>query len=1040
MKTTKILIYLISFVFVLGITPGGANADLVAYWPMDDGEGITVSDLVGPWDGTITGNVTWVDGKVGKALEFPGGSNFVNCGNVDIGESLTLSYWCFNPDKTFERPIGQHSGNYTTDPGWCVYSRNETEGGVWFRVHGADNAWNGGDIIIADILPKTEWFHLTFTFDGPTRELKGYLNGEPKVSKICEEGRCIYPNTNDLRLGNVGTGAAFTGMLDEVAVWDTALTADEVLDVFNLGVNRPRNPSPADGAKVPVGDVDLSWTNMDPNNPGGPVYVDVWFGTEPNKLHPGYDMTKVVAANPADPDRTTWTVSAPTEGTYYWQINSYIYGVAHINEPNAIEGPLWSFYAVEDAPPSSVDAGVPMITWSGQPVPLDATVVDDGKSALTYLWTADAPVGVTVAFDPGAAVEDPTVTITNVPYSNAPIVNAGFEDQVLADGEWGSAPGWSNIGDNAGGGSWNPGFDTGAIGYGGEAPEGSNIAYVGFQANSTGGGIAQVLTETLASDTTYELTVEVGDSPLYDWPGYKVQLLAGGNLLAEDDNSLTVPDNDFVTSTVTYTSGDATDPNIGLPLEIRLLVVNSSATGWLEMNFDDVQLTANPPFPAPTGLSIVDLTLAVNDEGNPTPVTDSITIDVYDDACQAARLGVGLSELADFDLDCNIDLDELEHTALQWLVDTSPTEAFVDPVQPDDNPVPNGEFNIYKPGTNYTVAGTFDPDAGSTYAPFNPGPDNVSMASGKCVFEDGSEGTTFDMPGWTRVFDPTPEYPNATRPVNVHILNGNTYIRAFGEWSGGETSRIKSSEPFGVIKGGKNYTLSAKVSAGGDTRVLRLIVDGEEVPPTSSVDPADSDLGDWQVISRTYYSEPNLISLVGRPMTIELGTDNPLAQPFAAFDDVRIDFENANPNDPNVDAGADMATWSGQAVQLAPTVANNDPAQPTLSYLWTADPADGVVFSATDIEAPTVTITKATANPSTVTLTLAVTRPGSVAITDTMTIDVYDTACIAAISTGTLEVNATDFDENCITDLKDYAVLAATWLVDYELTAPVAKP
>ena len=57
-----------------------------------------------------------------------------------------------------------------------------------------------------------------------------------------------------------------------------------------------------------------------------------------------------------------------------------------------------------------------------------------------------------------------------------------------------------------------------------------------------------------------------------------------------------------------------------------------------------------------------------------------------------------------------------------------------------------------------------------------------------------------------------------------------------------------------------------------------------------------------------------------------------------------------------------------------------------------------------------------------------------------MTIDVYDTACLAAIGKNLDPIGPADFDENCITDLRDYAVLAATWLVDYELTASVAKP
>jgi len=175
-----------------------------------------------------------------------------------------------------------------------------------------------------------------------------------------------------------------------------------------IGAAGAKDPSPANGATVTTGNVDLSWTNAEPNSPSDSVYVDVWFGTEPNETHPGYDMTKVVTAGQ---DTTNVQVSAPTEGTYYWQVNSYIYGADLINEPNMIAGSLWSFNAVADAPPSSVVIDTPdMITWSGEPVSLDATVVDDGASALTYAWSANPSEGV--VFVPSAAVEDPTVTIT----------------------------------------------------------------------------------------------------------------------------------------------------------------------------------------------------------------------------------------------------------------------------------------------------------------------------------------------------------------------------------------------------------------------------------------------------------------------------------------------------------------------------------------------------------------------------------------------------------------------------------------------------
>jgi hypothetical protein len=38
-----------------------------------------------------------------------------------------------------------------------------------------------------------------------------------------------------------------------------------------------------------------------------------------------------------------------------------------------------------------------------------------------------------------------------------------------------------------------------------------------------------------------------------------------------------------------------------------------------------------------------------------------------------------------------------------------------------------------------------------------------------------------------------------------------------------------------------------------------------------------------------------------------------------------------------------------------------------------------------------------------------------------------------------VEIDPTDFDENCTTNFADFAVLAITWLDDYALTGPVAK-
>jgi len=210
-----------------------------------------------------------------------------------------------------------------------------------------------------------------------------------------------------------------------------------------------------------------------------------------------------------------------------------------------------------------------------------------------------------------AAVAGLAVVALAVPAANAggiPVDNPGFEYPVLADDDYSYSmddEGWGYYNNGGDLGPWNP---TTAE-YPGEAPEGLNVGWA--EPGSDGdGGFAQVLTDPSATlaDTTYVLTVEVGNAIGYDWPGYAVQLLAGGTphtpgdgsnytgpvtggtLLAEDNNTLTIAAGTFETSTVTYAYNPAHSALLGEPLQIRLL----AGVGNGEVDFDNVQLTPEP--------------------------------------------------------------------------------------------------------------------------------------------------------------------------------------------------------------------------------------------------------------------------------------------------------------------------------------------------------------------------------------------------------------------------------------------------------------
>lgn len=145
----------------------------------------------------------------------------------------------------------------------------------------------------------------------------------------------------------------------------------------------------------------------------------------------------------------------------------------------------------------------------------------------------------------------------------------------------------------------------------GGAPEGRNVAlvYLAGDVGTTPAGLSQVLPASLRAGLTYTLRVEVGNiasgfgAPPFNvffdldgFPGYAVQLLAGGSVVAEDHNTLggSIPEGTFATSTVSLRVGPG-HPRLGQALEVRLINLNVPGTPGspgIEVDFDRVRLEA----------------------------------------------------------------------------------------------------------------------------------------------------------------------------------------------------------------------------------------------------------------------------------------------------------------------------------------------------------------------------------------------------------------------------------------------------------------
>ena len=200
------------------------------------------------------------------------------------------------------------------------------------------------------------------------------------------------------------------------------------------------------------------------------------------------------------------------------------------------------------------------------------------------------------------------VSDIRAPYMTLSVPNSSFETLVVNEDIWRhtknidlrSTPPWRTQYKHVGTDIWT--LDTspngGAVtpdagyGFGGIAVKGKNIGYVCTDPKSDH-CLYQDLAYSVQSSRTYDLSVKVGNPSAYNdgiAVPYRVELLAGGVVVASDSSASPADDSKWFTACVSYNSGPdkEVDPNVGEPLAIRL--VAEAFTEKKHVNFDDVQL------------------------------------------------------------------------------------------------------------------------------------------------------------------------------------------------------------------------------------------------------------------------------------------------------------------------------------------------------------------------------------------------------------------------------------------------------------------
>ncbi len=325
---------------LMALQAWGADKSLVLYMPFDEGAGTTAKDVSTYSNpGAVVGAAVWVPGVKGTALEFTGNGAHVTIPEIpqyDVTAELSVMAWV----------------KATTVPNWCrvvdksqyqtsgfdlVLTQNVGLPRLEFFVNNTSSIVDGTTAVA-----NGEWHFIAATFGGKT--LRMYVDGKREGQTGSAGSVDINPNNWPLMIGAEASsngGQQFFGSIDEVAMYNRALSVDEVTAIFQKGMVMPdlaADPQPKDKAVDVPRDAVLNWT------PGGLAAAhDVYLGTSREDVNnAGRANPTNVLASQGQLDTTYDPTGLLSYGqTYFWRIDE----VNAAPDNTIFKGDVWTFTA-----------------------------------------------------------------------------------------------------------------------------------------------------------------------------------------------------------------------------------------------------------------------------------------------------------------------------------------------------------------------------------------------------------------------------------------------------------------------------------------------------------------------------------------------------------------------------------------------------------------------------------------------------------------------------------------------------------------------
>ena len=240
-----------------GVLAGQSYAEIdpesiVGIWLFDEGAGDVVRDSSkNGCDGEIAGDIQRAEGRFGEALLFPGAAG--NRVRIPHRESLDLDTWSIALWAKLQ-DLGTWQWWFSKEAGFNGPKNFALVSNPEGTMYTAFNGIKSGHVEItseADV-HDDEWHHLAATYD--MKMLRLYIDGTPKAEKAVVDSPVTFKT--DAILGErLDSDNFIKGMIDELGLFNTGLSEDEVKDIMTHGLEEASGLA----AVSPAGSATTTW-------------------------------------------------------------------------------------------------------------------------------------------------------------------------------------------------------------------------------------------------------------------------------------------------------------------------------------------------------------------------------------------------------------------------------------------------------------------------------------------------------------------------------------------------------------------------------------------------------------------------------------------------------------------------------------------------------------------------------------------------------------------------------------------------------------